>query len=85
MSKNAGDWQHDAQVMIQRRLALWKTQKRKCFYCSAPLGWGDATIDHKIPLSRGGTDAWTNIVVACLNCNQAKADRIIIRASELFA
>jgi len=31
-----------------------------------------ATVDHKIPKSRGGNDDPKNFVLACLECNQAK-------------
>jgi 5-methylcytosine-specific restriction endonuclease McrA len=35
------------------------------------------TIDHKIPKSRGGTDAKNNLQPMCYECNQAKADKVI--------
>lgn len=59
-----------------------------CFYCRRKL-WkpspdGDgilpnkyATIDHLLPLSRGGTDAGANIVLACFNCNGSKSDKTV--------
>src|SRR5512145_2059529 len=30
------------------------------------------TRDHLIPLSRGGTNAWTNVLTACSTCNTRK-------------
>lgn len=33
-----------------------------------------ATVDHKIPLSRGGTDNQRNSVLACKQCNDEKGD-----------
>ena len=43
-----------------------------CIYCgeSKPL-----TRDHKVPLSRGGTDDIMNIVPACRSCNSRKRTR----------
>lgn len=44
-----------------------------CVYCGAtniPLN-----IDHVHPLSRGGSDRVSNLVLACVPCNQAKADQ----------
>lgn len=54
-----------------------------CFYCGHDLviiydqfahGMWHATIDHKIPKSRGGTRDLNNLVLSCSHCNQAKSD-----------
>ena len=45
----------------------------KCAYCG--IEDADLTIDHVIPLSRGGTDYISNIVPACLSCNSRKKDK----------
>ncbi|MFY7068245.1 RNA-guided endonuclease IscB [Nocardiopsis changdeensis] len=48
---------------------------RACVYCDAtgvPLN-----IDHVRPRSRGGSDRVANLVLACVPCNRAKADRPI--------
>lgn len=34
-----------------------------------------ATVDHILPVSRGGPSSWTNLVSACKECNNRKADR----------
>lgn len=34
-----------------------------------------ATVDHILPSSRGGVSSWTNLVSACKQCNNRKADR----------
>jgi 5-methylcytosine-specific restriction endonuclease McrA len=44
-----------------------------CQYCGTsdpPL-----TVDHIMPKSRGGKTNWTNVVVACKNCNLRKGNR----------
>lgn len=46
---------------------------RRCVYCGAtgvPLN-----IDHVVPRSCGGSDRITNLVLACVPCNQAKGNR----------
>jgi 5-methylcytosine-specific restriction endonuclease McrA len=43
----------------------------RCAYC----GGTAETVDHLLPLSRGGTNTWLNTVAACLRCNNLKADR----------
>lgn len=46
-----------------------------CGYCGRRVGRNTATLDHAIPVSRGGTDDLSNLVLACRPCNEAKADR----------
>lgn len=41
----------------------------RCVYCLKP---DKLTIDHKIPLSRGGSNQLANIVPACRFCNNSK-------------
>ncbi len=45
----------------------------KCAYCDAPA----TTIDHVVPISRGGLDAYGNVVPACRPCNSSKRDRLL--------
>lgn len=44
-----------------------------CFYCLSTEG--RIEIDHVIPLSRGGTDHWANLALACAQCNHRKQGR----------
>ena len=39
--------------------------------------WGAATIEHKVPLSAGGTHTWDNVAPAHYGCNLAKGDKIL--------
>lgn len=57
-------------------------ENTKCVYCGILLNDKNATIDHVIPLSRGGTDTKGNKVYACVGCNSAKADMLL---SEWYA
>jgi 5-methylcytosine-specific restriction endonuclease McrA len=43
-------------------------------YCATPLTPELATLDHVHPVSRGGTHAPGNLVIACFTCNQLKGD-----------
>jgi len=49
-------------------------QQGRCFYCEADVS-AKYTVDHLIPLIRGGTDGPENIVISCANCNFRKADK----------
>ena len=53
-----------------------------CVYCGIMKGSPrDLTQDHKVPLSRGGSHTFDNVVPACLSCNSAKKD---MTAGEFF-
>jgi 5-methylcytosine-specific restriction endonuclease McrA len=58
---------------------LFARDQYRCQYCgrsSAELKPRESlTRDHVIPLSRGGSNEWTNVVTACSPCNTRKANR----------
>lgn len=56
------------------REALYEAQNGQCAYCGRFLCIAHATLDHKIPRSRGGVNARSNLVVACKRCNTLKGD-----------
>ena len=71
---------------------LYKRDKGICYLCGELCEWGDwktsakgnlypgdryPTIEHVIPVSKGGLDAWDNVRLACWKCNLDKADGII--------
>jgi 5-methylcytosine-specific restriction endonuclease McrA len=45
-----------------------------CYICGEPLSMKQITIDHWLPLSRGGTDEIDNYRIAHKLCNRIKAD-----------
>lgn len=50
----------------------------KCCHCGKPIKVGvDFTVEHVIPISKGGTNDITNVVALCKECNDNKADYII--------
>jgi len=57
-----------------RRTAWWmrKTHKGVCHYCNREVGRANLTMDHLVPLSRGGKSKKGNIVPACKECNNKK-------------
>jgi 5-methylcytosine-specific restriction endonuclease McrA len=46
-----------------------------CAYCGKVCSSIEATVDHVLPVSRGGKSSWGNTVTACWKCNQRKANR----------
>ncbi len=59
--------------VILNRKNIIRRDRNTCQYCgknSRPM-----TIDHVIPKSYGGKDAWENLVCACVQCNTKKGNR----------
>lgn len=54
---------------------LVKSFGHRCCYCGIFLHEKNISADHKIPLSRGGTNTIENIVPACRPCNSKKNTR----------
>lgn len=63
-------WRHSRGPAWSRAGVLAR-DGRRCAYC----GGIGTTVDHVVPRSRGGQNAWHNTVAACGTCNQRKGDR----------
>ncbi len=61
----------------------WQNQleKGECHYCAKKFEKKDLTMDHIVPLSRGGKSTKGNLVVACEPCN---SDKKYYTAAELI-
>lgn len=66
-----------------RKRKVWELSNN-CFYCETPLTYEEATVDHKIPKSKGGSNQLSNLVTACEECNRRKADHINFDRKDLF-
>ena len=57
-----------------RKSPWWKTQIQKglCHFCQQSVGTDHLTMDHLVPLARGGKSTRGNIVPACQSCNRSK-------------
>jgi 5-methylcytosine-specific restriction endonuclease McrA len=57
-----------------RGSAWWKRRvgAGRCSYCARPTPPRELTMDHRVPLVRGGRSTKGNLVAACKACNTAK-------------
>ena len=57
-----------------RASAWWKRRigRAQCGYCGRATSSRDLTMDHRVPLVRGGRSVRSNLVPACRTCNAAK-------------
>lgn len=56
-------------------LLLLDKHEYKCYYCKQIFD--KLTVDHYIPLSKGGKNSIDNIVPACMSCNCKKGNKIL--------
>ena len=45
---------------------------KNCVYCSGELSQENISLDHDVPIARGGNSKLTNLVLCCKDCNTAK-------------
>ena len=52
----------------------WKRKLAKgiCYYCGEPVISKELTMDHIVPVARGGKSIKGNLVTACKKCNNTK-------------
>ncbi len=57
-----------------RKTQWWLNQVNRgiCYYCQDKFPAAKLTMDHIVPLARGGTSTQGNIVAACEKCNKEK-------------
>lgn len=57
---------------------LLKETGGRCAHCGTPLDrYTNLSVDHFIPLSKGGTNGPENLTVLCDDCNSLKADMVL--------
>ena len=75
------EWTDPARLKKEREKAQklkksqwWLTQVNRgiCHYCQKKFPPRELTLDHIVPLARGGTSTPGNVVPACLACNREK-------------
>lgn len=61
-----------------KKTSWWQkkvSRDRACYYCQKSLDIHTATLDHVVPLSRGGESTKGNIVLSCKACNTEKKNQ----------
>ena len=67
--------QKEREKARELRNSNWWKQKLVdgvCYYCGKKFTKQELTMDHIVPLARGGKSTKNNIVVCCKECNNKK-------------
>ncbi|MBD8028157.1 HNH endonuclease [Ureibacillus sp. Re31] len=76
----------DSTISLEK---LYRKANGKCYICNCQCDYNDykvdgdsfivgetyPTIEHVIPLSKGGSHSWDNVKLACWKCNTLKGDK----------
>ncbi len=65
-------------AVIDKDITIAKLYERDegiCGICQEKCNWGDKSMDHIKPLSKGGTHTWDNVQLAHLVCNSKKGNK----------
>lgn len=62
---------------LKEKVQIQQRDGCNCFYCGKPLG-EDITLEHLIPLTAGGLNILSNMVLAHDLCNKAVGSRSLI-------
>lgn len=64
-------------VSTALRFKILERDYFKCAYCGANPQITSLHIDHKLPVSEGGTNELSNLITACAECNLGKGARSV--------
>jgi hypothetical protein len=51
---------------------IWQETRGHCVYCGMEIPNSDRSVDHVVPVCRGGSSALDNLVAACKPCNHRR-------------
>ena len=74
-------WQPKNRVRFNRKWVFLR-DNYTCQYCTKELSPKQCTIDHVVPVSKGGKTTWHNVVTACYECNNSKGNNMKIRPAQ---
>lgn len=58
----------------ETRMSVYNQSEGRCVYCGRSIPFDEMTIDHIVPLSKGGTNYEKNLQCCCKECNLMKQD-----------
>lgn len=75
LKRNAPGSHTSADILMQRKAQTDKQGHLRCWWCNIVIKSNNYHLDHKHPLSRGGSNGADNIVITCPTCNLSKNNK----------
>jgi 5-methylcytosine-specific restriction endonuclease McrA len=75
----------ERQKARELRASQWWKRKRAtgvCHHCGVKVAPADLTMDHLVPIIRGGKSNKGNVVPSCKNCNSERKHRLPFERSD---
>lgn len=70
-------------TQILTRKNILNRDKNTCQYCGVVFNPKVLTLDHILPISKGGKSTWENLVTCCTTCNRKKADFLLSELKDM--
>jgi len=74
--KNKDNKSNRSPIPKHIRYKILKRDKHVCQACGASSPDVELEVDHRIPISKGGTDDESNLVTLCKDCNRGKGNKV---------
>jgi len=58
-----------------KRKEVYERDRWICFYCSEPVTEDNVTLEHFVPVCKGGANTKENLKTSCLLCNSIKSGK----------
>lgn len=62
------------QFSKRKRQSIYEKTQGHCYLCGKAVKFNSFEVEHKKPLSKGGTDDLSNLYCSCRQCNTIKRD-----------
>lgn len=71
---NSDSKQNRKNFSVRERIIIYRKTHGHCYLCGEFVDFDSFEIEHKVPLSKGGTNELSNLCPACHCCNTIKHD-----------
>jgi len=68
-------YKREFKVFRPSKYNVYHRDEGKCSYCTKKLTYQEATLDHIVPKSKNGKTEYSNLTLACNNCNTQKSNK----------